>query len=103
MNTDTGVIRELAEDEKPEPEEVLLAKGQQVRIGRACFRIIDVDASENQVLLEGIPSWRMTKNRRQRRKEAAELKRKMRAERKRPKAADAESIPDRLKAQEATT
>lgn len=79
MNTDTGVIRELAEDEKPNPEEVLFAKNQQVCIGRACFKIVDVDSSENQILLEGIPRWMMTKNRHQRRKEASELRRKMRA------------------------
>ena len=97
MNTDTGVIRELAENEKPEPEEVLFAKNQQVRIGRACFKIVDVDASENQILLEGIPRWMMTKNRHQRRKEASELRRKMRAGSKDTDNVDdkPDAIPDR--------
>ena len=77
MNTDTGEIRELTEGEKPKPEEISLEKGQQFRIGRGCFMIIAVDSDTNRIIAQGIPRALMNKNRRQRRKEAADLHRTM--------------------------
>ena len=79
MNTDTGTMRELAEGEKPKPEEVVLEKGQQFRIGRACFMIIAVDPGTDRIIAQGIPRALMNKNRRQRRKEAADLAKQMRS------------------------
>lgn len=79
MNTDTGTMRELAKDEKPEANEVVLEKGQQFRIGRACFMIVAVDPGTDRIIAQGIPRALMNKNRRQRRKEAADLRKQMRS------------------------
>lgn len=78
MNTDTGVIRELASDEKPGPKEVLLAAGQKFSIGNACFKVVSVDPSKNQMLVEGIPSSEVRSNRKQRRSNAAKNRRSSR-------------------------
>ena len=78
MNTDTGEIRELAEGEKPKPEEILLETDLQFRIGRGCFKIIAVDPKSNRIIAEGIPRRDM-KDRHQRRRDAVELQRQMRS------------------------
>lgn len=77
MNTDTGNIRELAEGEKPKPNEVLISEGLQYRIGKACFEIIGVDIATNRIISRGIPRFEMTQNRQHRRKMEAELYRMM--------------------------